>query len=142
MPKSKVSLDVTQIENFIFDMSRCIKCKGCTWVDHIYMPGMKYSTRCPSPTKYLFDSYGAYGKMRIGVALVEGKHIEAKEHFDHCISLFQSDEVSIAWAQPYLALAHHHLGNRDQAKKLLIEAISTSIRIQGYTPMVNSTSWR
>jgi len=73
MPKSKVSLDVTKIENFIFDMSRCIKCKGCTWVDHIYMPGMKYSTRCPSATKYLFDSYGAYGKMRIGVALVEGR---------------------------------------------------------------------
>jgi Fe-S oxidoreductase len=73
MPKSKVSLDVTKIENFIFDMSRCIKCKGCTWVDHIYMPGMKYSTRCPSATRYLFDSYGAYGKMRIGVALVEGR---------------------------------------------------------------------
>jgi Fe-S oxidoreductase len=73
MPKSKVSLDVTQIENFIFDMSRCIKCKGCTWVDHIYMPGMKYSTRCPSATRYLFDSYGAYGKMRIGLALVEGR---------------------------------------------------------------------
>ena len=73
MPKSKVSLDVTQIENFVFDMSRCIKCKGCTWVDHIYMPGMKYSTRCPSATKYLFDSYGAYGKMRIGLALVEGR---------------------------------------------------------------------
>jgi Fe-S oxidoreductase len=73
MPKSKVSLDVTKVENFIFDMSRCIKCKGCTWVDHIYMPGMKYSTRCPSATRYLFDSYGAYGKMRIGVAMVEGK---------------------------------------------------------------------
>jgi Fe-S oxidoreductase len=73
MPKSKVSLDVTQVENFIFDMSRCIKCKGCTWVDHIYMPGVKYSTRCPSATKYLFDSYGAYGKMRIGLAMVEGR---------------------------------------------------------------------
>ncbi len=73
MPKSKVSLDVTQVSNFVFDMSRCIKCKGCTWVDHIYMPGVKFSTRCPSATKYLFDSYGAYGKMRIGVAMVEGK---------------------------------------------------------------------
>jgi Fe-S oxidoreductase len=37
------------------------------------MPGVKYSTRCPSATKYLFDSYGAYGKMRIGVAMVEGR---------------------------------------------------------------------
>jgi Fe-S oxidoreductase len=73
MPKEKVSLDVTKPENFVFDMSRCIKCKGCTWVDHIYMPGVKYSTRCPSATRYLFDSYGAYGKMRIGLALLEGR---------------------------------------------------------------------
>jgi len=73
MLKGKVSLDVTQIDNFIFDMSRCIKCKGCTWVDHIYMPGVKFSTRCPSATRYLFDSYGAYGKMRIGLALAEGR---------------------------------------------------------------------
>jgi Fe-S oxidoreductase len=73
MPKQKVSLDVANVENFIFDMSRCIKCKGCTWVDHIYMPGVKFSTRCPSATRYLFDSYGAYGKMRIGLALAEGR---------------------------------------------------------------------
>jgi Fe-S oxidoreductase len=73
MPKEKVSLDVTQIANFVFDMSRCVKCKGCTWVDHIYMPGVKYSTRCPSATRYLFDAYGAYGKVRIGLALVEGR---------------------------------------------------------------------
>lgn len=73
MPKEQVSLDVTNAGNFIYDMSRCIKCKGCTWVDHIYMPGVKYSTRCPSATRYLFDSYGAYGKMRIGLALLEGR---------------------------------------------------------------------
>jgi Fe-S oxidoreductase len=73
MPEEKVTLDVTDAENFIYDMSRCIKCKGCTWVDHIYMPGVKYSTRCPSATRYLFDSYGAYGRMRIGVALLEGR---------------------------------------------------------------------
>ncbi len=73
MPKKRVSLDVTQADNFVYDMSGCIKCKGCTWVDHIYMPGVKFSTRCPSAAKYMFDSYGAYGKMRIGVALVEGR---------------------------------------------------------------------
>ncbi len=73
MPKKKVSLDVNNIENFIYDMEHCIKCKGCLWVDHIYMPGVKYSTRCPSATKNQFDSYGAYGKMRIGLALMEGK---------------------------------------------------------------------
>jgi len=79
MPEEKVSLDVTKIENFVFDMSRCVKCKGCTWVDHIYMPGVKYSTRCPSATRYLFDSYGAYGKMRVGLALVENRLDYSKE---------------------------------------------------------------
>jgi Fe-S oxidoreductase len=73
MPKYKVSLDITKAENFRYDMDHCIKCKGCTWVDHIYMPGVKYSTRCPSATKNQFDSYGAYGKMRIGVGMLDGK---------------------------------------------------------------------
>jgi len=73
MPEEKVSLDVTNLDNFIYDMSRCIKCKGCTWVDHIYMPGVKFSTRCPSATRYQFDSYGAYGKMRIGVGIAENR---------------------------------------------------------------------
>lgn len=73
MPEEKVKLDVTEIENFIYDMEGCIKCKGCTWVDHIYMPGVKFSRRCPSAQRYLFDSYGAYGRLRIGLALIEGR---------------------------------------------------------------------
>ncbi len=73
MLKGKVSLDVTRLDNFEYDMSKCIKCKGCTWVDHIYMPGVTFSTRCPSATRYLFDSHGAYGKMRIGLAMLEGR---------------------------------------------------------------------
>jgi len=73
MPKYKVSLDVTNIKNFVYDMEHCIKCKGCTWVDHIYMPGINFSTKCPSATKEIYDSYGAYGKMRIGLGMVNGK---------------------------------------------------------------------
>jgi len=73
MPKKQVSLDVTQLDNFVYDMSRCIKCKGCYWVEHTYMPGIKFSTRCPSNTWNDFDSYGAFGKMRIGIAVAEGK---------------------------------------------------------------------
>ena len=73
MPKKQVSLDVTQLDNFVYDMSRCIKCKGCYWVEHTYMPGIKFSTRCPSNTWNAFDSYGAFGKMRIGTAIAEGK---------------------------------------------------------------------
>ena len=71
-PKSDFRLDISNIENFVYDMSRCIKCKGCTWVEHTYMPGAKFMTRCPSATRYEFDAYGAYGKMRIGHAMAEG----------------------------------------------------------------------
>ena len=71
-PRDEFKLDVTDIENFVYDMSRCIKCKGCTWVEHTYMPGAKFMTRCPSATVYEFDAYGAYGKMRIGHAMAEG----------------------------------------------------------------------
>ena len=73
MPKTQVSLDVTKLDNFVYDMSRCIKCKGCYWVEHTYMPGVNFSTRCPSNTWNPFDSYGAFGKMRIGTAITEGK---------------------------------------------------------------------
>jgi Fe-S oxidoreductase len=37
------------------------------------MPGVNFSTRCPSNTWNAFDSYGAFGKMRIGTAITEGK---------------------------------------------------------------------
>ncbi len=70
-PKTPVALDVTDLNNFKYDMSRCIKCKGCYWVEHTYMPGVRFSTRCPSNVWNDFDSYGAFGKMRIGTAMVE-----------------------------------------------------------------------
>jgi Fe-S oxidoreductase len=73
MPKKKISLDIADLDNFEWDMSRCIKCKGCYWVEHSYMPGTKWMTRCPTATKHQFDSYGAYGKMRIGLAINEGR---------------------------------------------------------------------
>ncbi|HOP85612.1 MAG TPA: (Fe-S)-binding protein [Syntrophorhabdaceae bacterium] len=72
-PKKKVSLDVTNLENFVYDMSRCIKCKGCYWVEHTYMPGINFSVRCPSNLWNDFDAYGAFGKMRIGIAIQEGR---------------------------------------------------------------------
>ncbi len=73
MPKKQFSLEVTELDNFVYDMSRCIKCKGCYWVEHTYMPGIRFSTRCPSNTWNDFDAYGAFGKMRIGIAVAEGK---------------------------------------------------------------------
>jgi Fe-S oxidoreductase len=73
MPTTKFSLDTSDLKNFVYDMSRCIKCKGCYWVEHTYQPGVRFSTRCPSNVWNDFDSYGAFGKMRIGTALAEGK---------------------------------------------------------------------
>ena len=73
MPTTKISLDTSNLKNFVYDMSRCIKCKGCYWVEHTYQPGMKFSTRCPSNLWNDFDSYGAFGKMRIGLAVAEGR---------------------------------------------------------------------
>lgn len=89
MSIKQVSLDVTDLENFIYDMSRCVKCKGCTWVDHIYVPGVKFSTRCPSATKYMFDAYGAYGKMRIGLAIAEGR----LEYDDKVLEILYADPL-------------------------------------------------
>ena len=71
--KKKVALDITNLNNFVYDMDHCIKCKGCYWVEHTYMPGVNFSTRCPSNVWNDFDSYGAFGKMRIGLAVNEGK---------------------------------------------------------------------
>jgi len=72
-PKKEFSLDPRDFQGFVYDMSKCIKCKGCYWVEHTYMPGVKFTTRCPSGTWNDFDSYEAPGKMRIGHALAEGK---------------------------------------------------------------------
>jgi Fe-S oxidoreductase len=71
--EEKLRLDVREIENFRYDMSRCIRCKGCKWVDHIYVPGARFSTRCPSEKRYLFDSYSAYGRLKLALATMDEK---------------------------------------------------------------------
>lgn len=62
-----------KLENYRYDAEKCVGCKGCVWVDHIYMPGASFSTKCPSLAKYEFDAYAAYGREKIAVALMEGK---------------------------------------------------------------------
>ncbi|MCI8284078.1 MAG: (Fe-S)-binding protein [Firmicutes bacterium] len=88
-PKEKFALDIENLDNFVYDMQHCIKCKGCYWVDHTYMPGMKHSVRCPSNLWKEFDSYGAFGKMRIGLKLNEGK----MEWTDHLLELIYADPL-------------------------------------------------
>lgn len=68
-----LELDVSNLENFRYDADRCVGCKGCAWVDHIYMPGKDFSLRCPSIARYLFDAYSAYGREKIALALLDGK---------------------------------------------------------------------
>jgi len=72
-PKTPVNLDIRKLENFKYDMDHCIKCKGCYWVEHSYMPGVNFSVRCPSNYWNDFDSYGAFGKMRIGLGIIDKK---------------------------------------------------------------------
>ncbi|MBP2625731.1 MAG: hdrD 4 [Firmicutes bacterium] len=72
-PKTPVAFDVTDLNNFYYDMQHCIKCKGCYWVEHTYSPGMNFPVRCASNLWNDFDAYGAMGKMRIGLGVQDGK---------------------------------------------------------------------
>ena len=62
-----------ELEQYKYDMERCIHCGGCRWVDHIYTPGVRFGVRCPSIARYNFDEYAAYGREEIGLALVNGE---------------------------------------------------------------------
>lgn len=72
-PKTPVAFDISNLNNFVYDMQHCIKCKGCYWVEHTYNPGIKFNVRCASNFYNDFDAYGAMGKMRIGLGVEEGK---------------------------------------------------------------------
>lgn len=72
-PRTPLAFDITNLDNFVYDMQHCIKCKGCYWVEHTYNPGMKFNVRCPSNLWNDFDAYGAMGKLRIGLAIQEGR---------------------------------------------------------------------
>lgn len=88
-PKEKFALDIEDLNNFTYDMQHCIKCKGCYWVDHTYMPGMQHAVRCPSNLWKEFDSYGAFGKMRIGLKVNSGE----MEWNDHLLELIYADPL-------------------------------------------------
>jgi len=60
------------LEDYIYDMRRCMRCSSCKWIDHIYMPNNRFVYRCPSYGKYYFAQV-AYGRMKVGLALAEGR---------------------------------------------------------------------
>jgi predicted ATPase/DNA-binding SARP family transcriptional activator len=72
------------------------------------------------------------------LALIGGHYPVAIQHLETSINCLASNNEWTAWSQPYLALAHIRLGDRDQARKLLTEALSTAIDIEAYIPMVFS----
>ncbi|MDY7037633.1 MAG: (Fe-S)-binding protein, partial [Thermodesulfobacteriota bacterium] len=74
MVDTNIVLNPEEIDNFRYDAEKCTGCKGCVWVDHIYMPpDTKFSARCPSYIRYLFDAYAAYGRGKVAIALMEGR---------------------------------------------------------------------
>jgi len=72
-PRTPLALDITKLENFVYEMQHCIKCKGCYWVEHTYNPGLNFPNRCSSNYWNDFDAYGAMGKIRIGIGIWEGR---------------------------------------------------------------------
>lgn len=61
------------LSRFEYDMDKCVGCKGCVWVDHIYMPGVRFGIRCPSNIYDPFDAYAYVGRSKIGLAVLEGR---------------------------------------------------------------------
>ncbi len=61
------------LEDYRYDAERCIRCGGCKWVDHIYMPSVRFGYKCPSIAYYLFDAYAAYGRERLSLAVMDDK---------------------------------------------------------------------
>lgn len=71
-PRTPLEFNIEEIKNFKYDMDHCIKCKGCYWVEHTYNPGVRFNVRCPANLWNDFDAYGAFGKMRIGLGVIDG----------------------------------------------------------------------
>ncbi len=74
--------DNYDINNYEYDIDRCIGCKGCVWVDHVYMPGVRYGVKCPSSAYKLFDGYAPMGRLKIAKSLMEGTIDYTPEYLD------------------------------------------------------------
>ncbi len=65
-----INYDLARYE---YDMDKCVGCKGCVWVDHIYMPSVRFAIKCPSNIYDPFDAYAYVGRCKIGLAFLKGK---------------------------------------------------------------------
>jgi Fe-S oxidoreductase len=64
---------VLKIEDYRYDAENCTSCANCRWIDLTYVAGVDFCTRCPCATYYSFDAWGAYGKMKLVSALLDGE---------------------------------------------------------------------
>ena len=60
------------LQDYVYDMRRCMRCASCRWLDHTYVPDNRFVYRCPSYSKYYFSKV-AYGRLKLGLALVEDR---------------------------------------------------------------------
>jgi tetratricopeptide (TPR) repeat protein len=72
------------------------------------------------------------------LCLADKDYPQAEIHFKAAIELYQvlSDDEQIAWTQALLARALLGLGDREEAHQFLMEALWTSIEIQGFIPLL------
>jgi tetratricopeptide (TPR) repeat protein len=71
-------------------------------------------------------------------ALVEKNFEKARQDFEESIRLYQviADDEQVAWSQAGLARAEIGLGNWDEAKTLLMEALWTSIEMRAFISLL------
>ncbi|MDP2646045.1 MAG: (Fe-S)-binding protein [Desulfobacterales bacterium] len=61
------------LARYKYDMEKCVGCKGCVWVDHIYMPSVEFGIKCASNIYNPFDAYAYVGRSKIGLAVLAGR---------------------------------------------------------------------
>jgi len=59
------------LARYKYDMEKCVGCKGCVWVDHIYMPGVRFGIKCASNIYDPFDAYAYVGRCKIGLSVLD-----------------------------------------------------------------------
>ena len=62
-----------RLEKYRWDAENCCGCKGCIWVDPVYVRGKAWAVRCPSLLRFRFDSYSALGRLKLAVGLMDGE---------------------------------------------------------------------
>jgi tetratricopeptide (TPR) repeat protein len=82
------------------------------------------------------DLFGRLARIRGWLALLERDFLGGLAYLETSIEGVPRNGEIAAWSLPYLALAHYWLGDPEQTRELLIEALSATIKIKGYLPMV------